>query len=118
MVVEGNEGGDEIFGSRRRHAMYWRDWSSGVCSSDLTFQAVHRLEGLLALEPADDAAEGEIGRASCRERVQISVVAVSLKQKYRLSRRGSSPLRNFPQLYATRRSGPHSSPRPCTAYYP
>src|SRR3712207_6017846 len=24
-----------IFSSRRRHTRYWRDWSSGVCSSDL-----------------------------------------------------------------------------------
>src|SRR2546427_13120490 len=39
----------------------------------------------LRLEPgeslADDAEIGEIARASCRERVQISVVAVSLKKK-------------------------------------
>src|SRR3712207_737946 len=25
-----------FFSSRRRHTRYWRDWSSGVCSSDLT----------------------------------------------------------------------------------
>src|SRR3712207_1603035 len=25
-----------IFSSRRRHTRYWRDWSSDVCSSDLT----------------------------------------------------------------------------------
>src|SRR3712207_7858140 len=24
-----------FFSSRRRHTRYWRDWSSGVCSSDL-----------------------------------------------------------------------------------
>src|SRR3712207_6912865 len=24
-----------FFSSRRRHARYWRDWSSDVCSSDL-----------------------------------------------------------------------------------
>src|SRR5438445_2440705 len=24
-----------FFSSRRRHVRYWRDWSSGVCSSDL-----------------------------------------------------------------------------------
>src|SRR3712207_6852879 len=24
-----------FFASRRRHTRYWRDWSSGVCSSDL-----------------------------------------------------------------------------------
>src|SRR3712207_8745485 len=25
-----------FFSSRRRHTRYWRDWSSDVCSSDLT----------------------------------------------------------------------------------
>ena len=33
------------------------------------------------LSPSDGWASTEIGRASCRERVQISVVAVSLKKK-------------------------------------
>src|SRR5947209_18648317 len=28
-----------FFSSRRRHTRYWRDWSSDVCSSDLTFTA-------------------------------------------------------------------------------
>src|SRR5258707_6129599 len=27
-----------FFSSRRRHTRYWRDWSSDVCSSDLTLQ--------------------------------------------------------------------------------
>src|SRR3712207_8776144 len=26
---------DVFFSSRRRHTIYWRDWSSDVCSSDL-----------------------------------------------------------------------------------
>src|SRR5947209_10926138 len=25
-----------VFSSRRRHTRYWRDWSSDVCSSDLS----------------------------------------------------------------------------------
>src|SRR3712207_7005139 len=29
-----------FYSSRRRHTRYWRDWSSDVCSSDLTAQAV------------------------------------------------------------------------------
>src|SRR3546814_18916329 len=74
------------------------DWSSDVCSSDLTRDVVARLGGdefavllegivdtnkpmLLAAERAGVA----IGRASCRERVcqyvYISVVAVSFKKK-------------------------------------
>src|SRR3712207_4376758 len=28
-----------VFSSRRRHTRYWRDWSSDVCSSDLTPRA-------------------------------------------------------------------------------
>src|SRR5947209_323974 len=28
-----------FFSSRRRHTRYWRDWSSDVCSSDLTFES-------------------------------------------------------------------------------
>src|SRR3712207_6911486 len=26
----------DFFSSRRRHTIYWRDWSSDVCSSDLS----------------------------------------------------------------------------------
>src|SRR3712207_8644311 len=26
-----------FFSSRRRHTRYWRDWSSDVCSSDLSY---------------------------------------------------------------------------------
>src|SRR3712207_2140015 len=39
-----------FFSSRRRHTRYWRDWSSDVCSSDLT-----QLEQLypVAIEPED-----------------------------------------------------------------
>src|SRR3546814_16087784 len=90
------------------------DWSSDVCSSDLT-PAVQRhrrdevgahqefppgprqpspecrrrmgMVGMLVSE--DQRSAGQIGRASCRERVclyvLISVVAVPLKQKLTLS---------------------------------
>src|SRR3712207_7314009 len=33
-----------FFSSRRRHTRYWRDWSSDVCSSDLSDRQA-RLEG-------------------------------------------------------------------------
>src|SRR3712207_5173013 len=40
-----------FFSSRRRHTRYWRDWSSDVCSSDLTFimaaQKLLRESGIL-----------------------------------------------------------------------
>src|SRR5947209_15380636 len=29
-----------FFSSRRRHTRYWRDWSSDVCSSDLSCQNI------------------------------------------------------------------------------
>src|SRR5216684_8368233 len=70
-----------FFSSRRRHTRCSRDWSSDVCSSDL------RAPGPTLRGSAAQAAEylrgvrAEIGRASCRERVEISVVAVSLKKK-------------------------------------
>src|ERR1017187_10995937 len=71
----------DVFTNRRRHTRYIGDWSSDVCSSDLVRVAVEpqvggaELGDLRLVEPGQ-----EIGRASCRERVQISVVAVSLKK--------------------------------------
>src|SRR3712207_9335852 len=98
-----------FFSSRRRHTRYWRDWSSDVCSSDLfeagvpmTAQAIglgaavgylERL-GMDKVEEHEKAitayalaklADIQIGRASCRERVQISVVVVSLKKNIYLT---------------------------------
>src|SRR5699024_11694435 len=76
-----------FFSSRKRHTISKRDWSSDVCSSDLTgyFMAkvmrtavpaaalivsyilfVHLLGGQLQLNHAQTS---KIGRASCRERV-------------------------------------------------
>src|SRR2546429_8285755 len=93
-----------FFSSRRRHTRCSRDWSSDVCSSDLREQVIGE-EGrelqrrlLQATFDIDSAREQraaqvtsaagirhgtveEIGRASCRERAEISVVAVSLKKK-------------------------------------
>src|SRR5256884_7246885 len=99
-----------FFSSRRRHTRCSRDWSSDVCSSDLPLDVLaggaFGLGGLvLALAefggadfahggvaraltgaphiPTGEGAVGtpEIGRASCRERGEISVVAGSLKKK-------------------------------------
>src|SRR5690606_40112385 len=101
------------FSSRRRHTRFSRDWSSDVCSSDLSswldlgsaFER-HQLTPLLAVStyrrvsPSHPPAtwtrvergnsarcagsrasvqrryRRQIGRASCRERVEVSVVAV------------------------------------------
>src|SRR5438445_10808068 len=76
-----------FFSSRRRHTRYWRDWSSDVCSSDLVLATGRLATGYAAAQgspfvPISDPATAlKIGRASCRERVEISVVDVSLKKK-------------------------------------
>src|SRR3712207_9558463 len=41
-----------FFSSRRRHTRYWRDWSSDVCSSDLTVYSSPRR--MLADHPPHD----------------------------------------------------------------
>src|SRR5690606_40781392 len=89
-----------FFSSRRRHTRFSRDWSSDVCSSDLSVEpdvlpGEYRYR-LLLLTPTTRKArdfEGrlelvvnlteEIGRASCRERVEISVVAGGVKERER-----------------------------------
>src|SRR5207245_5587000 len=86
--------------SRRRHTRCYRDWSSDVCSSDLlreerpdlpqTFEGFERaLEALYAEYTPEFAAKesgvdaAKIGRASCRERVCISLVARSIRRRVR-----------------------------------
>src|SRR5687768_17648550 len=92
-----------FFSSRRRHTRCSRDWSSDVCSSDLpapipmvgipsasvTWAAMRAGtdSSTIANDPAPSSARAsasswralaavEIGRASCRERVWVWVVAV------------------------------------------
>src|SRR5690606_39457593 len=89
-----------FFSSRRRHTRFSRDWSSDVCSSDLhqfgdgcltargekradvedAEQAavrfddieVERLAGVrVRVAEVLDGLAGQIGRASCRERVEV-----------------------------------------------
>src|SRR5256885_16945973 len=88
-----------FFSSRRRHTRLQGDWSSDVCSSDLVVVGLAAVS-LGAQQPSQAlgfllaGAEGaghldgdrglrqvEIGRASCRGRGEISVVAGSLKKK-------------------------------------
>src|SRR5690606_39474553 len=99
-----------FFSSRRRHTRFSRDWSSDVCSSDLEVDHPRRAdrdlpgwfrrtdgqrpEEVLGRTHAPTlrtrAVPGptprrpdrrKIGRASCRERVQISGVAASVKER-------------------------------------
>src|SRR5690606_40017466 len=94
-----------FFSSRRRHTRFSRDWSSDVCSSDLeliqridVLPLQQQLHELAAPQPAANRQvehpawrdkllrawerfKQKIGRASCRERVEISVVAVAVKKR-------------------------------------
>src|SRR5690606_40212408 len=95
-----------FFSSRRRHTRFSRDWSSDVCSSDLrnriaavitdaggrAVQLGNALADLLhpCLElvahrvgqTADGAGKLQIGRASCRERGEISGGEVLVMSAY------------------------------------
>src|SRR5438045_5752658 len=76
-----------FFSSRRRHTRCLSDWSSDVCSSDLRGVAYARADSMPETErrigtriryasSGYDALDGadalEIGRASCRERGEMS----------------------------------------------
>src|SRR5690625_7849249 len=86
-----------FFSSRSRHTRWPRDWSSDVCSSDLV-GGLDRSRDDLALLPTGGGhqlhpgagggqggqqgpgGQGQIGRASCRERVEIAVVGVVVRK--------------------------------------
>src|SRR5690606_39554417 len=97
-----------FFSSRRRHTRFSRDWSSDVCSSDLspsplldrtigavyppgsTFKLVVTAAALQDGYTPDSEVTGaatitlpgtEIGRASCRERVEIRVEDVAREKQ-------------------------------------
>src|SRR5438477_7579044 len=89
-----------FFSSRRRHTMLTCDWSSDVCSSDL---GPHRRLGgvsdlflqlgdaglrLMQAEVLDQhglhQVIGQIGRASCRERVKKTTIASINRQTIKI----------------------------------
>src|SRR5690606_39763555 len=105
-----------FFSSRRRHTRFSRDWSSDVCSSDLEVYggSVHGItvdlngEHAVHIDGFDEVfitpvetqitkelhagiwevgKDIEIGRASCRERVERSEGAVAHKGKAGADRR-------------------------------
>src|SRR5437879_13851860 len=92
-----------FFSSRRRHTRYIGDWSSDVCSSDLVGMSapslifgssmtgtsggrmLEILTRLMLPMPAASSALSnalrEIGRASCRERVEVGVGQVTVERE-------------------------------------
>src|SRR5205814_5472696 len=73
-----------FFSSRRRHTICLSDWSSDVCSSDLVIMFTYAPpaeNGCSASWYSFDHALIEIGRASCRERVEKSAEAEWVKKK-------------------------------------
>src|SRR3712207_580793 len=66
-----------FFSSRRRHTIYWRDWSSDVCSSDLTYGDPLLLHAALAPGLLELAALGDelaFGVAEARGLLELLAV--------------------------------------------
>src|SRR5947209_11218241 len=77
-----------FFSSRRRHTRYWRDWSSDVCSSDLTARAgrqraprgVNREKILNEIGNRPGASAGEIANATKIKRNVVYTTVSKLKR--------------------------------------
>src|SRR3712207_8358210 len=75
-----------FFSSRRRHTRYWRDWSSDVCSSDLTPARRDRRGGARRLDLFDQRVDAVVGerrgllqRVGARREIAVLVVGVGLQ---------------------------------------
>src|SRR5690606_40712242 len=82
-----------FFSSRRRHTRFSRDWSSDVCSSDLPrastptrYSGAGKIHMSLWRMPSTTRRPTvKIGRASCRERGNITAVVVPVDKRGFLS---------------------------------
>src|SRR5947209_13087233 len=63
-----------IFSSRRRHTIYWRDWSSDVCSSDLSGDLITYMEATDAEEEAMYVADRILFHQKADPSVRIAVL--------------------------------------------
>src|SRR5256885_16974438 len=70
-----------FFSSRRRHTRLQGDWSSDVCSSDLTDAGDFLDKPRAFASSRGPMLRGGVGRAAGGERGEISVVGGSLKKK-------------------------------------
>src|SRR5882757_7725900 len=61
-----------FFSSRRRHTRYWRDWSSDVCSSDLSAPARRARVGRWRVPSRRPAAHVARGRGQRSDRSSVS----------------------------------------------
>src|SRR5258707_5022095 len=87
-----------FFSSRRRHTRYWRDWSSDVCSSDLSItehegriiQSRSEESIIQEVEDIRDKVKGFTDRKSTRlnsSHANISYAVFCLKKKKRIKQR-------------------------------
>src|SRR5207249_5627334 len=87
-----------FFSSRRRHTSSKRDWSSDVCSSDLVMtrwiNGPSGHDGQMSLNRRESW-RMEIGRASCRERVETSGGAGAAKRKTIILMIRPNEIKNF-----------------------
>src|SRR6266850_6893385 len=72
-----------FFSSRRRHTRLQGDWSSDVCSSDLTWPGQDAIGKRLKFGSPDDPQPWRtvIGRASCRKSVDLGGRRIIKKKK-------------------------------------
>src|SRR5688500_20321104 len=103
--------------SRRRHTRLQGDWSSDVCSSDLIRRATLKtligaavgsilgiigaflIGSLISNQESMAVAPEEIGRASCREREGIRLVACTYQTDYDCSNRSRNALSTVLVVY-------------------
>src|SRR5207248_8187150 len=85
-----------FFSGRRRHTRSYGDWSSDVCSSDLSaamarWARIHDVPLLEATAGSDsELANEQIGRASCREREEVVGVFGSAHEQKQIADRAAA----------------------------
>src|SRR5258707_1560703 len=79
-----------FFSSRRRHTRYWRDWSSDVCSSDLTNTRILFFTSFDVIKPSIfhfKVSDGNLKPIYVSFEVQIISLALAMVNKSRSEER-------------------------------